>query len=103
MSALTEKIAAEHQYRPAYGGCSCGADYEDRAATYHGEWGLHGAHIATVTEAAVREQIAAELTALSDTTWDAYKNGTGIERADPLPDGQSDAYDTAATLAKGAP
>lgn len=95
MSALTERIAAEHHWTPA-DRCKCG-----KWAPRQGV-GPHDfiQHIAEVTEAAVREQIAAELEALSKTAWNAYKNGFGIERGDPYTEGQSDAYDTAATLAK---
>lgn len=103
MSALTERIAAKHQRvfnNPKGVGTSCTCGWYD--TQYDGSQ-KHNLHIAEVTEAAVREQIAAELTALSETTWDAYKNGFGIERAYAYTEGQSDAYDTAATLAKGTP
>lgn len=61
MSALTERVANEHRYSPAYGGCACGLSYEGDASTYCGEWHLHAEHVAEVTEAAVRANVAAEI------------------------------------------
>ena len=69
MSALTEKIAAEHYvwYEPVESEyvCIC-----DRRAGYDG----HGIvrHISEVTEAAVRAQIAAEITAQTEIDEDQF-------------------------------
>ena len=59
MSALTDRIAAEHSYTWTNAECACDASrhvwMEDFAA-----------HIAEVTEAAVREQVAQDIEAERD-------------------------------------
>ena len=66
MSALTDRIAAEHVFhwiedRPRHGpfaamlpGCTCGIALDSGFTD-------HAAHIANVTEAAVREQVARDI------------------------------------------
>lgn len=98
MSALTEKIAAEHQPRYVemrgheaddftYGWrCSCGNTLRGSA--------IHRSmrnHVAEATEAAVRAQIAAEIEQVaSDRSYDSHESIT-------------DAYLDAARIALGAP
>lgn len=93
MSALTHRIAIEHQYSPALPGCGCGETYEKWAGISHDGWVQHTAHVAEVTEAAVREQIAAEI----ETHMRRHDNNqVGFSAA-------GDAYAHAARIAKGTP
>ena len=57
MSALTDRIAAEHRYLPRrrYKLCACGVVLGAKETMR--------AHVATVTEAAVREQVARDIEA----------------------------------------
>ena len=92
MTAITDRIAAEHVFRwiedrPNHGpfatmlpGCACGIAL-DRGFTDH------AAHIAAVTEAAVREQVARDILAQRE-----RYSCTGLEDA---------AYDDAAWIARG--
>ena len=77
MSALTDKIAAEHQPTRT-SACTCGG-------MQLGEY--YPRHIAAVTEAAVRERVAREIRAQRDRF-----------RLDDL---EKVAYDTAARIADG--
>lgn len=66
MSALTDRIAAEHAQETVNGryGCACGESSPDRYFDIYEDlthW--HRAHIAAVTEAAVREQVARDIEA----------------------------------------
>lgn len=73
MSALTERIAAEHEPQLIEGSwsdyydCTCGAwsslDSHDEST------GSLAAHVAEVTEVAVRESIAAQLDATDEVEW----------------------------------
>ena len=86
MSALTDKIAAEHQrIFHGYGfgpHCTCGWVHRD----FNGSQ-KHVMHIAEVTEAAVREQVARDIRAQRE-----RYSCTGLEDA---------AYDDAARIARG--
>ena len=79
MSALTDHIWREHRMVIPFR-CSC----DCVASTHEG----FVAHIATVTEAAVREQVAREIRARRDRFW-------------LLSDLEKVAYDTAARIADG--
>lgn len=66
MSALTDRIAAEHAQETVNGryGCACGESSPDRYFDIYEDlthW--HRAHVAAVTEAAVREQVARDIEA----------------------------------------
>lgn len=73
MSAITEKIAREHRY--IRGVCLCGHSIE---------WPISQAisrHIAEVTEAAVREQVAADLLAVDPMEWALAGMASGMDAA----------------------
>ena len=64
MSALTDRIAAEHAQETVNGryGCACGESSPDRYFDIYEDlthW--HRAHVAAVAEAAVREQVARDI------------------------------------------
>lgn len=85
MSALTEQVIRDHPYSPAYGGCKCGADYENDADTYYAEWDLHATHIAEVTEQATRAQVAADVLALAHTNTmvkEHVRSGGSVDECD---------------------
>ena len=66
MSALTDRIAAEHSQETVNGryGCACGESSPDRYFdAYEDLTHWHRAHVAAVTEAAVREQVARDIEA----------------------------------------
>ena len=86
MSALTDRIAAEHHYIPRqrYKLCACGdvlGDYETMRA-----------HVATVTEAAVRDEVAREIEPFID---------GGCDCLNTCSCGVSDAYRHAVRIARG--
>ena len=64
MSALTDRIAAEHAQETVNGryGCACGESSPDRYFDIYEDlthW--HRAHVAEVAEAAVRERVARDI------------------------------------------
>ena len=90
MSALTDRIAAEHSQETVNGryGCACGESSPDRYFDIYKDlthW--HRAHVAAVTDAAVREQVARDIRAQRE-----RYSCTGLEDA---------AYDDAARIARG--
>ena len=85
MSALTDRIAAEHgALFNSWNTCLCGA----KLATTS-KWNRH---IAEVTEAAVREQVARDIEAFID---------GGCDCLNTCSCGASDAYRLAARIARG--
>lgn len=67
MSDLTNRIAAEHDHLPGVGACRCRATIPETGCNAHTD--PYTAHVAEVTEAAVRAQIAADIRA-ARTKWD---------------------------------
>lgn len=59
MSELSERVAREHVHDASLGKCTCGELFE--IATLADERQEHTAHLIDVTEAAVRETIAADI------------------------------------------
>ena len=101
MSALTDRIAAEHFVRSGAfyvtdqhweDVCACG----DRFPT-----GGIRAHIAAVTEAAVREHIAAALDDLARARHDDLKETKRRTRAETFAGASAMAYELAARIARG--
>ena len=94
MSALTDRIAAEHRYAWMNAECACDASrhvwMEDFAA-----------HIAEVTEAAVREHIAAALDDLARARHDDLKETKRRTRAETFAGASAMAYELAARIARG--
>ena len=90
MSALTDRVAREHEFRwvgdELGRGCTCGESFDfvpvDCTAS-----GAYARHIAEVTEAAVRERVAQDIRAQRE-----RYSCTGLEDA---------AYDDAARIARG--
>lgn len=87
MSAITEKIAAEHVPLAVPGPrlpwdlrrvCSCGAS-PDNPDEFISSWRIR--HIAEVTEAAVREQVAADLLAVDPMEWALAGMASGMDAA----------------------
>ena len=95
MSALTDRIAAEHQPESGeWSVCICGqADLR-----YGRAWDRH---IATVTEAAVREHIAAALDDLARARHDDLKETKRRTRAETFAGASAMAYELAARIARG--
>lgn len=80
MSAITEKIAAEHVPLAVPGPrlCSCGAS-PDNPDEFISSWRIR--HIAEVTEAAVRVQVAADLLAVDPMEWALAGMASGMDAA----------------------
>ena len=88
MSALTDRIAAEHvplALGTQPGLCSCGAS-PDNPGEYISSW--RARHMAEVTEAAVREQVARDI-------------GARLDRIHWWSAEEQVAYETAARIARG--
>ena len=77
---LAEQIAREH--KDLRYGCKCGVEYDD----------THAAHIATVTEQAVRERVAEAIELYTDATWDLIES----------PNAARLAFEEVAHIARGA-
>lgn len=93
MSALTDRIAAEHRYLWSNATCGCG---------FEPVWSEdYGSHIATVTEAAVREHIAAALDDLARARHDDLKDTKRRTRAETFAGASAMAYELAARIARG--
>ena len=94
MSALTDRIAAEHgALFNSWNTCLCGA----KLATTS-KWNRH---IAEVTEAAVRERIAAALDDLARARHDDLKETKRRTRAETFAGASAMAYELAARIARG--
>lgn len=95
MSALTDRIVHEHQPESGeWSVCICGqADLR-----YGRAWDRH---IATVTEAAVREHIAAALDDLARARHDDLKETKRRTRAESFAGASAMAYELAARIARG--
>ena len=92
MSALTDHIWREHRMVIPFR-CSC----DCVASTHEG----FVAHIATVTEAAVREHIAATLDDLARARHDDLKETKRRTRAETFAGASAMAYELAARIARG--
>ena len=101
MSALTDRIAAAHQriFNAQFGRgphCICGWIHHD----YDGSQ-KHVRHVAEVTEAAVREHIAAALDDLARARHDDLKETKRRTRAESFAGASAMAYELAARIARG--
>ena len=113
MSALTDRIAAEHHVYRTYvhDDLACtGCDFAwQRSASDVANGTLDGtavqeaaaAHIAAVTEAAVREHIAAALDDLARARHDDLKETKRRTRAESFAGASAMAYELAARIARG--
>ena len=90
MSALTDRIAAEHRYLWSNATCGCGFEPPVWSKDY-------GQHIAEVTEAAVREQVARDIGRRRDEAGGQPTSATGIALRAYI-DG---AFNEAARIARG--
>ena len=100
MSALTDRIAAEHGEWSIFDGvwrCNCG---EPLPSSANADMWMR-AHIATVTEAAVREHIAAALDDLARARHDDLKETKRRTRAETFAGASAMAYELAARIARG--
>ena len=100
MSELTDRIAAEHSQETVNGryGCACGESSPDRYFDIYEDlthW--HRAHIAAVTEAAVRERVARDIGRRRDEAGGQPTSATGIALRAYI-DG---AFNEAARIARG--
>lgn len=77
MTALSEKIAAEHEVRTIRSTDSLDPGIECICGEGPMTWLDHAAHIAAVTEREVRQQVAAEIRAL-ESTREQVRNGTRV-------------------------
>ena len=101
MSALTDRITAEHvplALGTQPGLCSCGAS-PDNPGEYISSW--RARHMAEVTEAAVREHIAAALDDLARVRHDDLKETKRRTRAESFAGASAMAYELAARIARG--
>lgn len=57
LSPVLEGVFGEHRYSAAYGGCSCGTDYEDSALTVDAEFAQHDAHLEEAVLSALQENL----------------------------------------------
>ena len=99
MSALTDQIAAEHGHRQTKDGdweCKCGMPIRPSAPS---NW-MHK-HLIEVTEAAVREHIAAALDDLARARHDDLKETKRRTRAETFAGASAMAYELAARIARG--
>ena len=106
MSALTDKIVAEHDTYLTY---LTGGDL--RASCEGCDWTFEGdsidavvecsRHVAAVTEAAVREHIAAALDDLARARHDDLKETKRRTRAETFAGASAMAYELAARIARG--
>ena len=101
MSALADRIAAKHQriFNARYGlgpHCTCGWIHRD----FNGSQ-KHVTHVAAVTEAAVREHIAAALDDLARVHHDDLKKTKHRTRAETFAGASAMAYELAARIARG--
>lgn len=106
MSALTDKIVAEHDTYLTY---LTGGDL--RASCEGCDWTFEGdsidavvecsRHVAAVTEAAVREHIAAALDNLARARHDDLKETKRRTRAETFAGASAMAYELAARIARG--
>ena len=98
MSALTDRIAAEHSrgnLRPTRLG------WMFHCSTCGGSAPTDAAHVANVTEAAVREHIAAALDDLARARHDDLKETKRRTRAETFAGASAMAYELAARIARG--
>lgn len=104
MTALTDRIAHDHEPMLVGGAyqCSCGEEaplhYFDKYRDLS-EW--HRAHTNAVTEAAVREHIAAALDDLARARHDDLKETKRRTRAETFAGASAMAYELAARIARG--
>ena len=100
MSALTDRIAAEHGGWFNLDGvwrCNCG---EPLPSSANADMWMR-AHITTVTEAAVRAHIAAALDDLAKARHDDLKETKRRTRAETFAGASAMAYELAARIARG--